>query len=876
MAKTRHNAQMELLERDQQLGALSALLRDVEAGEGRLALVAGDAGAGKSALVHRFCESMPEPRDAMWGMCDPLSTPRPLGPLIDIAPQLGDGIGELLSSGQREGLFEATRAALAARRMPGVAVFEDLHWADDATLDLLRFLGRRLRTSRVLIVGTYRQDEVGPDHPLRILLGDLAPLDYVHRLSVPALSLTAVATLARGTAMDPATLHRETGGNAFFVTEVLSDGDGGLPATVADAVLTRVARLTAPARRTLEAAAIAGPRIDPAVLMQMRDVDPDGLDECMTSGLLQEVPLQYEFKHELARQAVLAAVTPRRRASLHSEVLAILLRKADRTSQLDRLAHHAESAGDAEATLEFAPAAAAVAASLKSHRAAAAHYRKAVPHAGLLPPRERAALFERASYEEMLIDHLADARSLAERAIETWRELGDQRKVGDLLRWLSRVFWLSGMTPKAHETATEAISILERLPPGRELAMAYSNSAQLCMVAQRANETEMWGTKALALARGLEDAQIAAHALNNLGSSRLRRGDLRGREQLLESLRLSVDAGLEDDAARAWTNLAAALASQNEVAEATRYAEDGFKYCVEHDLEGSRMCLGANLAFLYMRSGRWDDALALATASSRDGQLSRVTRLEFQTIVARVRTRRGEGDPTGVLDQAWKDAWAAGDLQFVAMVAVARAEASWFAGRPDDIPRELARPLAMALEAGDAERIGELSFWMWKAGSLSTPIDGASRPYALQIRGDWRAAYEAWAETGCPYEAALALADSDQEEDLRAAITALTKLGAKPAIAEVTRRMRSLGATSIPRGPRPRTRENPAGLTAREMDILSLLSDGLRNPDIARRLFLSQKTVDHHVSAILAKLEVRTRSEAAQRARELVAAGSQR
>lgn len=466
---------MELLERDQQLGALNALLREVEAGEGRLALLAGDAGAGKSALVRTFCESMPEPRDAMWGMCDPLSTPRPLGPLVDIAPHLGDGIGDLLSSGRREGLFEATRAALADRRKPAIAIFEDLHWADDATLDLLRFLGRRLRAVRVLLIGTYRQDEVGPDHPLRILLGDLAPVHAVHRLSVPALSLTAVTELARGTSIDPLTLHRETGGNAFFVTEVLSDGDGGLPSTVADVVLTRVARLPAQARGTLEAAAIAGPRIDPAVLTKMRDFNPDGLDECVTSGLLHEVPPQYEFKHELARQAVLTAITPARRATLHAEVLAILLRQPDRTLHVDRLAHHAESAGDAQMTLEFAPAAAEVAACLKSHRAAAAHYRKAVQHAGLLAPRERAALLEKASYEEHLIDNLADARSLAERAIEIWRELGDELRVGDVLRWLSRLYWLSGLTPLAERTAAEAISVLEFLTPGRELAMAYSN-----------------------------------------------------------------------------------------------------------------------------------------------------------------------------------------------------------------------------------------------------------------------------------------------------------------------------------------------------------------------------------------------------------------
>lgn len=385
----------------------------------------------------------------------------------------------------------------------------------------------------MLLIGTYRQDEVGPDHPLRILLGDLAPVHAVHRLSVPALSLSAVTELARGTSIDPITLHRETGGNAFFVTEVVSDGDGGLPSTVADVVLTRVARLSARARGTLEAGAIAGPRIDPVVRTKMRDFNPDGLDECVTSGMLHEVPPQYEFKHELARQAVLTAITPARRATLHAEVLAILLRQPDRTLHVDRLAHHAESAGDAQMTLEFAPAAAEVAASLKSHRAAAAHYRKAVQHARLLAPRERAALLEKASYEEHLIDNLADARSLAERAIEIWRELNDDLRVGDVLRWLSRLYRLSGLTPLAERTAAEAISVLECLTPGHELAMAYSNWSQLRMIARRSDDAEASGTRALALARELGDTKIAAHSLNNMGAARLMRGDRDGAVQLL-------------------------------------------------------------------------------------------------------------------------------------------------------------------------------------------------------------------------------------------------------------------------------------------------------------------------------------------------------
>ncbi|MGH7687523.1 MAG: ATP-binding protein, partial [Candidatus Dormibacteria bacterium] len=829
----------ELQERDQQLGALRALLGDVEGGSGRLVLVAGDAGSGKSSLVRQFCESMPRATEAMWGLCDPLSTPRPLSPLIDIAPLLGEGVERLVSKGQRAGVFEATRTAFTDRRAPAVVVFEDLHWGDEATLDLVRFIGRRLRGTRVMLICTYRIDELGPDHPLRVLLGDLASVDAVHRLTVPALSLDAVTTLAKGSVLDPVKLHRETGGNAFFVTEVLSDGVGGVPPTVADLVRTRAARLSAAARRTLDATAIAGPRSETALLLQMRDVNADTIDECVASGMLHVAPQHVEFRHELARQAVLGAITPARRLTLHAEVLAIMRRSADRRAHLDRLAHHAEAAGDVEATLEFAPAAAEVAASLKSHRAAAAHYSRAVQCAGALPPRQRAELLEKASYERHLIDDLEEACALSEQSLALFRTLGDQRKVGDGLRWLSRVYWLSGDTAKAERAAADAVTTLEQLPPGGELAMAYSTEAQFAMLARRTEEAGVWGAKAIALARELEETPIVVHALNNVGTARLMTGDRSGDDMLLESLRLALALGLEDDAARAWTNLAATYESLNEIDLAIRYTTEGLQHSVDHDLESNRICLGACLAGLYLTAGRWDEARAQATEMHHPG-LSRITKVLLLGVIGRVQTLRGDGDPWPALDRAAELAWGAGDLQFVAPIARSRAEALWFAGRAADIPGEVERPLAMALEVGDSRFIGELSYWMWKAGRLTTPIDHATRPYALQISGDWRAAYEAWTECGLSYEAAMALAGSDDPDDLRAAIAQLAKLGAKPAIAEVTRRLRSLGhLTGIPRGPRPRTRQNPAGLTAREMDILGLLSEGLRNPDIARRLFLS-------------------------------------
>lgn len=237
-------------------------------------------------------------------------------------------------------------------------------------------------------------------------------------------------------------------------------------------------------------------------------------------------------------------------------------------------------------------------------------------------------------------------------------------------------------------------------------------------------------------------------------------------------------------------------------------------------------------------------------------------------VLALVRARRGDPGHAELLDEALALAEPTGELWRLGPVAAARAEAAWLQGDLDAIGAATERALGLALDARASLLVGELATWRRRAGLEEALATEAAEPYALQLAGQFAAAADAWRELSCQYEAALALVDADDPELLRRAHEELRALGATPAAAIVARRLRQRGGR-VARGPRASTLENPAKLTTRELEVLALVAAGLRNGEIAERLFLSGKTVDHHVSAILRKLGARSRAEASAKAVQL-------
>jgi DNA-binding CsgD family transcriptional regulator/tetratricopeptide (TPR) repeat protein len=853
-----------LLERDAQLEVLVGAVAEGGEGRGSTALIAGEAGIGKTSLVRALVERVGGEARILVAACDDLVASRTLGPLHDAAAG-SDGplAAALAGEGPVDRVFAAVLEELAEER-PTVLVVEDVHWADDATLDVLGYAARRVEAVGAVLVLTMR-DELDPRHPLHRLLGALAGCP-VHRIELSPLSRGAVQALAAGTGRDAAAVHELTRGNPFFVTETLAAPRDEVPASVKDAVLARLRGLDADCREALERLSVVPSHVPPELATVLLGESMKALPAAELAGVIEGRPDGLGFRHELARRAIESSLPVTRVRLLNQAVVEAL--RAQARPERARLMHHAVAAGDVEAVLAIGPEAAREAARAGAHRQALAHLEAVVPHAARLPAAEQAAALDDYGWELYNAARFREAVRAGTAAAELYIGVGDPVALGLCLVRVSRHLFMAGDTDAAEECAERAVRILEAA--GDDAALAQATLYQGAILAQ-VEDPEQAGAvlrRASRLARASQRMDLAVLCLNYIGIARVEAGDPGGLEQVRDSIALATAGGHHEGAARGYTNLAELLMRAGRLEELERCVVSGLDFTRERGFWSHAYNLEVHRCLLLVRRGDWDGAerglRRLVDTVDDPGMLFAYS----MPWLGRLLARRGDPVAEGMLAAAWEQAQRHRLVLGLAYAGIARVEWAWLAGAPEIAERVGAFLLPRTEHPGAAPFRGELLRYLARAGLPAESFDGCPPGYAAGLDGDWRAAAAAWQAAGDPYETALELAQSGDPELTGEALRTLEDLGAEPAAAGVRERLRAMGAP-VPRGPRAVTRANPAGLTPRQLAVLGLLREGMTNAEIADRLVLSVRTVDHHVAAVLDKLGVRSRREAAAAAAEL-------
>ncbi|MGB5895340.1 MAG: AAA family ATPase, partial [Ignavibacteriaceae bacterium] len=796
---------MELLERQNSLDEISQLVIDVSAGEGKTVIISGEAGIGKTSLIRSFTNNLNSDTEILWGGCDDLFTPRPLSPLYDIAyPIKSDLIKMLLNEENRASIFSVFLNYLQSTSNLKIIVIEDIHWADESTLDLIKFLGRRINKCKSLLIITYRDDEIKSDHPLRLALSSL-PSNYLKRIRLTQLSEDAVKSLAKNYGKDNRDLYSKTGGNPLLVTEVLTNDESETPSTIKELMASRLNRLSSASRSVVELVSVIPGKVEKWLAQKLIN-DYSLIDEAFEFGIIKNEVDTFLFRHELARMAVEESLSESKRNKLNSQVLSILIEEKNTDHLLARIIHHATKSNNRSVIIKYAPLAAKQASTLGAHKMAAKHYLTALQYSDQLTVEEKLTLLEGRSYECFLIGQVGEAIKTSELILKLLK--ANPEREGETYRRLSRILWYDCQDEKGEEYLNKAIEIFEKLPPGRQLAMSYSNKSQTFAIREDTKNAILWGYKAVELARIVNDLEIEAHALINTGCSKMLIEDKSGEMELLKGLEISLQNDFFEQATRAYVNLGSVYLQQRNLRSADKYFSEGSEYANEKDIYVFSLCMAGHHAKVKLNFGDWDESIELANSVLSNENVPPGNTAMPLNVIATIRARRNDPGALKLFNKSAELAIQMGEVEKIVSVSAGKAEYFWLQNKLDDMADELNLIYTKVKKSNNPWAIGEIAFWLWKAGHLTEIPNLIATPFLLQIKGDWQGAADEWKKLSCPYEEALALADGD-EDSKRKALTILESLGAAATINLLKQQMRESGIKKIPKGPRKTTKHNP-------------------------------------------------------------------
>jgi DNA-binding CsgD family transcriptional regulator/tetratricopeptide (TPR) repeat protein len=749
-----------------------------------------------------------------------------------------------------------------------VLLFEDIHWADEATIDFIKFISRRIDQLRCLFVLTYRDNEIHAGHPLMNMFGHL-PAGRFTRITLPPLSRQAVKHLAEEKGYDGDKVYQVTGGNPYFVTEILSSYSEGVPVNIRDSIISAYNRTSAKTRQIWELLSIIPGRFESRYLERFDSGYLEAIENCMQLQILIVSKGQIYFKHELFRRTIEDSLSPLKRIALNKKILDLLFDDFKYHNEIERIVHHANNANQFDLVVKYAPVAASRAAVVGAHTEASKLLATAIESYQGDDSKIKIELFEDYAYECYLTNNIGQALLYAGKTLELLRNHADVLKTAGCMRFVSHLYCCSGDWKTAIDIGREAVELMSNYPACKEKALSFCNMAQLKMHWGETAEIIDWAEKAKKTAEEVNDEEALCQSQIIMGSIQMNTPSSRneGWELIQKGLSIALKNSFDEQAARAYLKMAINGLRLKDYRFVKNILHEGILYTDERELGFWKLSMLSVKAKLNLETGNWNDALTIAE-KLLNTEYKGSFNLFGMVVVAQINLRTGRPGALEMLMKAKDLAYERFDLQALISIVIALLEYEWLSGEKIMESSEMVTLIAVIDRCIYFMDANEFAFWLMKARNQHMKVKTVYDAYHVSNVTSARKAAVHWNKLGNPFMHAQTLFDGD-DEDKKKSASIIQQLRAENVYERMKQEMRSSGIKGIPRGLRKTTKANVALLTGREMDVLALLKDGLQNKEIAGKLFISAKTVDHHISSILFKLDVNSRVNAVSEAIKL-------